>query len=97
MILEPHTNVKTPMVKKPVHMIKPRVVTLQKSLHSSLERRQGLMETNSSASLTKNVPDSVPITQHERSFGKFCVSWLILTTCISNSHLENEKLLIAGI
>ena len=28
------------MVRKPVHMIKPRVVTLQKPLHNSLEKRQ---------------------------------------------------------
>ena len=41
MILDPHVNVKNPMVRKPVHMMKPpRVVTLQKSQHNSLEKRQ---------------------------------------------------------
>ena len=39
-LLEPHVNVKNPMVRKPVHMMKPRVVTLQKSLPNSLEKRQ---------------------------------------------------------
>ena len=38
MLLEPHANVKMSMVRKPVHMIKPRVVTLQKSSHDSLEK-----------------------------------------------------------
>ena len=48
MLLEPHTNVKMPMVRKPVHMIKPRVVTLQKSSHNSLEKKCFPLKTSSS-------------------------------------------------
>ena len=72
-ILEPHSNVKMPMVRKPVHMIKPRVVTLQKSLHNSLERRHGLKEESFSPSLKRNVVGTIPLSsQHEKNFGKFC-------------------------
>ena len=40
-LLDPRENVKNPMVRKPVHMMKPRVVTLQKSLRTvTLEKRQ---------------------------------------------------------
>ena len=39
-LLDPRENVKNPMVRKPVHMMKPRVVTLQKSLRNTLEKRQ---------------------------------------------------------
>lgn len=69
-ILEPDSNAKAPMVRKPVHMIKPRVITLQSLLHNSLERRkQGSVDTSSHASLTKSKMDSAPLTQGERTFG----------------------------
>ena len=48
MLLEPHTNVKMPMVRKPIYMIKPRVVTLQKSSHDSLEKKSCPLKTSSS-------------------------------------------------
>ena len=66
-ILEPDSNVKAPMVRKPVYMIKPRVVTLQSSLRNSLEKRKGSMDTSSHASLTKSTMDSAPLTQGERT------------------------------
>ena len=68
MIIEPHSNVKAPMVRKPVRMIKPRVVTLKKSLHDSLERRQqGLKVSSSGVNFTKNNTGSIPFTQYERN------------------------------
>ncbi len=81
-ILEPHSNVKNPMVRKPVHMIKPRVVTLQKSLRNSLEkRRQELSRSDTSTSPSKDVTASL-LTYGEGHFGKilhfkvqdFCLS-----------------------
>lgn len=70
-ILEPHSNVKAPMVRKPIHMIKPRVVTLQTSLHNSLEKRRQVLTASgsSSASLTKNFTDSL-LTSDAGHFGK---------------------------
>ena len=86
-ILEPNANVKAPMVRKPVHMIKPRVVTLQKSLHNSLEKRKDLMEMHPKTSLVRNFTDSVPLTGHEGSFGKFC---LIYDYLPANSRRETD-------
>lgn len=49
-------------------MIKPRVVTLKKSLHGSLERRQqSLIVGSSGANFTKKHTGSVPFTQYERN------------------------------
>ena len=67
-ILEPHSNVKTPMVRKPMHMLKSSGASFKKSLSNSLERRQGLKETNSYATLAKGKSGFVSaVNQYENS------------------------------
>lgn len=67
-ILEPHSNVKTPMVRKPMHMLKSSGASFKKSLSNSLERRQGLKETNSYATLAKGKSGFVSaVNQNENS------------------------------
>ena len=69
-ILDPHVNVKNPMVRKPVHMMKPRVVTLQKSLHNSLEKRQhDLSRSGTKKSPSKSVSGSL-LSYDGELFGK---------------------------
>lgn len=58
------------MVRKPVHMIKPRVVTLQTSLRNSLEkRRHELSRSGTNKSPSKSVTGSL-LTSDEELFGK---------------------------
>ena len=78
MILEPHSDVKMPMVRKPVHRIKPRVVTLQNSLRNSLERKRNLLEMNSHYTNQKRdvSKSALVFSGHEESFGKFCKHFL---------------------
>lgn len=69
------------MVRKPVHMRKPRVVTLQKSLHNSLEKRQlDLSRSGTNKSPSKSVSGSL-LSYDGQLHGMNSVSGQLLT-CI---------------
>lgn len=67
------------MVRKPVHMIKPRVLTHQKSLHDSLDKRE--QEMSRSGLSTKTVSDSLD------DFGKILHKKLSTVEIVDGKHI----------
>ena len=83
-IFDPRFNVKTPMVRKPVHMLKPRCASSKKKTFHSVEKRQVLKETNSPANLSNGFPGSAAFSQ----YGSGGESTLYIILCNTTNHYQ---------